>query len=141
MADLDIPNIELDEWLSTLKPYQSKTLKELIASSTPDEAAEKWITATGPQNTISFGGEKDTKPFWNNFKEEFKKFICDGEAYTEERNALLAEGPISNALMVSVISSAIGAQIGFAATLLAPAVVVLLYSIGKIGRNAYCNNS
>ena len=140
MAKLKIPNDEIDEWLSVLKPYQQKSIKALIEASAPEEAAQNWITARGPRNTIPFGGERDTKPFWDKFKSEFRKFICDDEAYSEERNALLVEGPISKALMVSVISSAIGANIGYTATLLSPAIVIFLYTVGKMGRNAYCSS-
>jgi len=141
MTDFEIPVADIDEWLCVLKPYQISSLKTLIEESSLESAAEKWITAQGPSNTIMFGGERDTKPFWDNFKEEFRKFICDDESYIEERSALLAKTPVSKALMVSAISSAIGAKIGYAATLLAPAIVVLLYTIGKMSRNAYCNGS
>ncbi|RDD30561.1 hypothetical protein CR161_07455 [Prosthecochloris sp. ZM] len=141
MEELEIPDIEINEWLAVLKPYQASSLNALIESSSPESAAEIWITANGPDNTIMFGGERDTKPFWDKFKEEFKKFVCGDAEYSEERRALLVEAPISNALMVSAISSAIGAKIGYAAALLSPAVVILLYSIGKMGKNAYCNDS
>lgn len=136
---IEIPDIEIDEWLSELKPYQRKTITELIGNLSPQEAAEKWITATGPQNTIPFGGSKDTKPFWDRFKEEFDKFLCDEGSYVEERTAIINEAGITKALLISGISAAIGATIGYTATLLAPAVAILLYIVGKMGVNAYCN--
>jgi hypothetical protein len=39
---------------------------------------------------------------------------------------------------VSMVSATIGAQLGFAATLLAPACVLLLYTVGRIGLIDYC---
>jgi energy-coupling factor transporter transmembrane protein EcfT len=69
---------------------------------------------------------------------EFRKFLCDDTAYVEEKKVLLAENPVGKAILVSTISAAIGATIGFTATLLAPAVTVLLCTVGKMGIRAYC---
>lgn len=133
---LDVPSLGIEEWLSVLKPYQRNSMEVLLKVS-PENAAEKWISATGPQNTVKFGGATDTKPFWDNFQKEFKKFVCGDESYLAERNEL-SKGPFSKEAWVAAVSSAIGAKIGYAATLLAPAVVILFFTIGKIGKNAFC---
>lgn len=160
--DLQIPDCELDEWLSELKPYQQNAIQQLLVAMPheevdkmqfpsrsinslsvampPDEVAKKWIMASGSQNIIHFGGTRDSEPFWDRFKSEFKKFICDDDAYAGEKKTLLAEGPITKTLLISTISVAIAASIGYAATLLAPTVAVLLCTVGKIGINAYCNS-
>lgn len=135
---IEIPDYETNEWLSELKPYQRNSIIELIDKFSLEEAAEKWITATGPQNTVPFGGSKDTKPFFDRFKEEFHKFLCDKNSYVEERNAIISEAGITKALLISGISAAIGATIGYTATLLAPAAAILLCVVGKMGVNAYC---
>ena len=135
----DVPVAKLDEWLSELKPYQKNTISELLKHLSPEEAAEKWITASGSGNIIPFGGARDTRPFWDRFQDEFKKFLCDEKAYANDKKALFSEGPIAKALLISIVSAAIGATIGYTATLLAPAVAILLFTIGKIGLNAYCN--
>ena len=140
MINIEVPDSELNEWLEELKPYQKNTISQLFANTSPEEAAEIWITSTGPENTIPFGGVRDTKPFFDNFKAEFKKFICDNDSYSEEKKALAAENPITKAILISAISGAIGASIGYTATLLAPAVTILLFTVGKMGKNAYCNN-
>lgn len=138
MTDFEIPTSDLDEWLNELKPYQRNTINKLLTSSSPEEIAKIWISASGSQNTIQFGGERNTEPFWDRFEGAFKKFICDETSYVEEKSALIAEAPVTRALLIAAVSSAIGATIGYAATLLAPAVVLLFYSVGKIGKNAYC---
>jgi len=139
---LEVPSYDLDNWLNELKPYQRNTIQKLLEiSNDPEEAAKKWITATGPQNTIPFGGIRDSKPFWDRFKEEIQKFFCDDSSYVTEKEVLLKEAPVSKSLLISVVSSAIGATIGYSATLLAPAIVIILYTIGKIGINAYCKGN
>jgi len=136
---IEIPDNEIEEWLSELMPYQRNTIAELIGKFSPEEAAEKWITAKGAQNTIPFGGSKDTKPFWDKFREELDKFLCDYDSYIEEKAALNNEAGLTKAVLISGISAAIGATIGYTATLLAPPVAILLWSVGKMGVNAYCN--
>lgn len=148
--ELQIPDCELDEWLSELKPYQRNTIQQLLVAMPPDEVAKAWIMDSGLQNIVPFGGvnyrvayrvaRRDNTPFWDRFKSEFKKFICDDGAYVSEKTALLTEGPATKALLISAISAAIGTSIGYAAILLAPAVAVLLCIVGKIGINAYCNS-
>ena len=138
MAGFDIPQGDVNDWLGVLKPYQRSTLQAFLTDGNPEAAAERWLGATGSPNIVPFGGAQDTKPFWDKFKAEFRRFICDDSAYLEEKKALSGEGPVSKAILVSVVSAAIGATIGYAATLLAPAVTLLLCAVSKMGRNAYC---
>ena len=139
MTTLQIPDADIAEWLGVLKPYQRTTLEGFLEGATPEQAAERWLGSTGSPNIIPFGGPHDTKPFWERFKDEFRKFVCDDNAYLEEKKALDTQGPIGKAVLVSAVSAAIGATIGYSATLLAPAVTLLLCAVGKMGRNAYCN--
>ncbi|RUT79643.1 hypothetical protein [Ancylomarina longa] len=136
----EIEKIELNEWLSELKAYQRNSIEALIESYGEEEAAEKWITSNGPSNNVPFGGEsnRDTKPFFERFKVEFGKFICGHPDYEEYRKKLGAESPIIKSTYIAIISAALGATLGFTATLLAPAVAILLASVGKMGLNAYC---
>jgi mannose/fructose/N-acetylgalactosamine-specific phosphotransferase system component IID len=45
---------------------------------------------------------------------------------------------MSKAMLISVMSSAIGASLGTAGTLIAPAATLILFTIGRMGLNAYC---
>jgi hypothetical protein len=141
MTALNIPDADLDEWLGVLKPYQRSAINTFLKEVSPEEAAQRWLGATGSPNIAPFGGMRDTKPFWDKFKAEFKRFICDDEAYLDEKKALHVEGPVNKAMLVSAVSAAIGATIGYTATLLAPAVTILLCTVGKMGLNAFCKNS
>jgi len=140
MTSLNVPNAELGEWLDVLKPYQRKTIEAFLPDGSPEQVAERWLSAAGSPNIVPFGGVRDTKPFWDNFKAEFRKFICDDTAYVEEKKALSVEGSTSKALLVSAVSAAIGASIGYTATLLVPAVAILLCAVGKMSIAAYCSS-
>jgi hypothetical protein len=139
MTTIQVPAGETTDWLAELKPYQREALQVFLEGANPDEAAERWLGATGSPNIMPFGGPHDSKPFWNRFKEEFRKFLCDESSYKEERSALTLQGPVGKAVLISGVSAAIGATIGYSATLLAPAVALLLCTVGKMGVNAYCS--
>jgi hypothetical protein len=138
IGNIQIPDEPIDQWLHELKPYQKTTLSVFLKNASLEEAAEKWLASTGSPNIVAFGGERDSKPFWERFKTELRKFICDDNSYVEEKKALAAEGSINKAILISAVSAAIGATIGYSATLLAPAVAILLCAIGKMGLHAYC---
>lgn len=135
----EIENIKSEEWLNELKPYQKNSISILINQYGHEKAAEIWITSNGSSNNVPFGGKfQDSKPFFDRFKIEFQKFICGHSDYDNYRIELGAETPVVKTLYISMISSAIGATIGFSATLLAPAVAILLSTVGQMGLNAYC---
>lgn len=136
--DFTVPDVTLDEWISELKPYQKNSINQLLANKEPEEVAKAWLTSQGAINTIHFGGVKDSKPFWDNFINEFNKFLCDERAYKEEKERLKGEIPVSKTILIYVISATLGAKIGFSAALFAPAVTLLLFSVGKMTKNAYC---
>jgi hypothetical protein len=138
---VQVPEAEVADWLAVLKPYQQSTLTVFLAGASLEQAAERWLGSTGSANIVPFGGARDTKPFWDRFKEEFRRFICDDDAYVEEKKALDGQGAVGKAVLVSAVSAGVGATIGYSATLLAPAVTLMLCAVGKIGRNAYCQGA
>ncbi|MFA5850956.1 MAG: hypothetical protein WC833_13880 [Bacteroidales bacterium] len=135
----NLENISLDNWLAVLRPYQRNSIEILIQKHGEEKAAEIWITANGPSNIAQFGGKQQpSQPFFENFKTEFKKFVCGHPDYESFRKQLKAESKVINAIYISVISGAIGATLGFAPALLSPAVAILLSAVGKMGIQAYC---
>jgi hypothetical protein len=135
----EIENIKLTEWLDELKPYQKISINVLIDQFGEEKAAEIWITSNGPSNNVPFGGDsQSSQPFFDRFKFEFQKFVCGHPDYEIYRKKLGVESPVIKTLYISMISSGIGATIGFSATLLAPAVAILLSTVGQMGLNAYC---
>ncbi|MBM4055178.1 MAG: hypothetical protein FJ264_11040 [Planctomycetes bacterium] len=136
---LTIPDGSLADYIAELKPYQQNTLNALLKQNEPEKVAELYISANGPQNNVPFGGTRDTKPFWDRFKAELRKFVCDEESYAEDKKRLADETKATRALLISSISAAIGAAIGYPATVLVPAVAVMLGIVAKIGIKAYCN--
>lgn len=135
---MNIPNIELSDWVETLKTYQKTSINILIENNGEEKAAQLWLSANGVSSTKQFGGNGDSSPFWDKFVYEFNAFICGDEKYSKDRENISSQTTLTNTIFVSVISGAIGSTLGFAASLLAPAVAILLCIAGKMGTNAYC---
>lgn len=135
-----IPSYELNELLAALKPYQSGVISQLVEKHGEEEAAKLWLSANGPTDTQKFGGAGpfDSDPFWKKFNEELRLFICGDKKYQKERDKLLSEAKPASLVLVSGISGLLGSTLGFAPSLLAPAVAMILYVIGKVGVNAWC---
>lgn len=135
-----VPVFQLVDLLSALKPYQSHSISQLCDKHGEVEAAKIWLSARGPSDTQRFGGSapNDSEPFWDKFNEELRLFICGDKKYKKEREQLLADAKPTAFVLISGISGYLGATLGFAPSLLAPAVAMMLYSIGKVGINAWC---
>ncbi len=137
-TNLEMPAGSDEEWLMCLRPYQREIAETLLTSNSPEHAAQLWISSNGPTSIVQFGGEGQSKPFWDCFVNEFRDFICGHHKYEKDRKSLSEQGGITRELMISAVSSGIGAAIGYPATFLAPAATLLLISVGRVGLNAYC---
>lgn len=137
---MDIPNLGIDGWLGELKPYQRNAMHTLLsASADEEEAARQWLTSNGPDSVAKFGGAApDRSPFWDKFKDEFRAFVCGDEKYSDLRAKLDGQKPIAGTVLLTSISGAIGATLGFVPALLVPAVAIMLNIAGTMGLNAFC---
>jgi len=136
---MEIPNYELDDWLSVLKPYQKSIVSQLVSEYGQEKTIEKWLTASGPTVTVKFGGDGNMKPFLDRYKIEINKFICGHPDYNNERTQFDEKSENYKTLIVSSISSLIGSTLGVAGAALAPVIVLSLSIAGKMGVKAYCS--
>lgn len=72
---MEIVSESLDEWLSTLKPFQRNTIKNLLQNNDGNEekVAELWLNSFGPINTATYGGVP-TSASDKNYSSEAKSF-------------------------------------------------------------------
>lgn len=139
--DLEIPKYEIDEWISILKPYQREIIINLVDRYGAEEAINQWMMANGPVDTVKFGGMPDNEKskFSDRFKDEINKFICGHPSYSKYREEYLKLNEGTKTALVTSISSFLGAKLGVSVSILAPAIVLTLYLVGKMGINAYCS--
>lgn len=138
----DLLMLDSEELISSLENYQQELVRILITASNGDynKAADNWLSAS-PSNTAQFGGEhKKPSVFREKVFEEVEKFICgcDEGRYDSSREELNKQGNTTKEAIISVMSAAIGGVIGVAGAFIAPIIVLILLSIGKIVKNAWC---
>ena len=64
--------------------------------------------------------------------------MCGAEQYEEDRKKIAESSDKSQQYIIGVMSAAIGKTIGAAGTFIAPVIVLLILSLGKMALNAWC---
>jgi hypothetical protein len=127
-----------DIWLTALPAYQRKLATTLLSSGTsPDVAAERWLSAA-PTDTHPFGTIPSPRPYLDKLLDELEAFLCGDPKYESDRLKLAAESKPTQAFVVAAISVSIAPKIGTSAPLVAPVIVLLIMTAGKLGLNAWC---
>ena len=131
---------ERGELLDTMPPFQKEIVISFLEQKNDDylEAAELWLNST-PSNTAKFGAEqKKEKLYRDKLIDEIEKFFCGDERYSEERKKIAENGDQNQKYIIGVMSAAIGQTLGVAGTFIAPVIVLILLSFGKMAVNAWC---
>lgn len=137
--ELDFSNLEPTMWINTLPEYQASTVSLMLGSDMGyEEVAIHLLTQVGPENTAPFGPKSAQTNYFGAVKDEFGKLICGDETYDELRAQVGALWDKNKGPVALAVASAIGSQIGIAAAVLVPVIVLLLAMVTQIGRNAWC---
>lgn len=137
----DFTQLEPRELIGSLDNYQQEIVLALLKATNNNylEAADKWLSAS-PSNTAKFGGDSSHSTIYREkVVEEIEKFLCGNEpSYEEEREKLKEQSDKSQKYIIGVLSTAIGSQLGVAGVFIAPVIVLVIISMGKICINAWC---
>lgn len=137
----DFTQLEPRELIGSLDNYQQEIVLALLKATNNNylEAADKWLSAS-PSNTAKFGGDSSHSTIYREkVVEEIEKFLCGNEpSYVEEREKLKEQSDKSQKYIIGVLSTAIGSQLGVAGVFIAPVIVLIIISMGKICINAWC---
>jgi len=131
---------EDNELLSSIESYQADIIKNFLANNSNDylASADNWLNAS-TANTARFGGEPGkAKIYRDKLLEEIEKFICGDQQYDDDRKKIADSADKSQKYIIGVMSVAIGKTLGAAGTFLAPVIVLLVLSFGKMAVNAWC---
>lgn len=139
---IEIENLSLDEWYSCLKPYQKTSIEQLVAKYGEEKAAEEWLMSRGPMQTATFGGAQvgsgNNPNYWLRLRTEIDKLICGHPDYEKEQEKFLAAGKTIGLGGVTALANWIAPIIGMSPALLAPAIILVLHTMAKMGVKAYC---
>jgi hypothetical protein len=126
--------------INCLDGFQIEIINTFLSINGQDylDSADKWLNAS-PSNTAAFGGDTSkTKIYKDKVLDEIEKFLCGDEKYESDRNKIAADSDKTQKYIIGVMSAAIGKTLGVAGTFIAPVIVLLLISCGKITVNAWC---
>jgi len=126
--------------LLSIDDFQSDIIKAFLYSNSNDflASADNWLNAS-TANTAQFGGEPNkAKIYRDKLIEELEKFLCGDKQYEDDRKKIAESSDKSQKYMIGVISSAIGKTLGTAGPFIAPVIVLLILSTGKMAINAWC---
>lgn len=134
--------LEGDDLISCLDIYQQELVVALIENAKGDYkmAADNWLSAS-PSYTYKFGGDSNhSSVFREKIFDEVEKFICgcDDGRYDKDREELNKQKDLSKGAIISFLSACIGHYIGVAGAFIAPVLVLIFLSTGKIVKNAWC---
>ncbi|WP_417367065.1 hypothetical protein [Flavobacterium beibuense] len=128
------------ELLDLIPNYQKEILTELLEESNQDyiKVAEIWLSSNSSQ-TAKFGSlQNNSKLYIEKLWDEIEKFLCGSESYSEERKKISSNSEQGKKYIISIMSAAIGSNLGVAGTFIAPVIILVLSSIGKMAVNAWC---
>ena len=140
---MEIENLTLDEWYTCLKPYQKNMIEQLVSKYGEEKAAEEWLIARGPIQTVTFGGNQanavEAPKYWSRLKDEFDKLICGHPDYEKEQKKILTAGKTIGIGSVTALANWLSPIIGMSPSILVPAIILILHTTSKMGVNAYCS--
>jgi hypothetical protein len=126
--------------LSSIDDFQAEIIKSFLVSTSNDylASADHWLNAS-TANTAKFGGEPNkVKIYRDKLLEELEKFLCGDQQYEDDRKKIADSTDKSQKYIIGVMSSAIGKTLGVVGPFIAPVIVLLVLSIGKMAINAWC---
>ncbi len=124
-------------WINSLPQHQQKTIEKLyIQLGDYEEVAKAWLSSSVPTN-VPFGTQKKNSVFYENVLNEVEAFFSGDEKYKDNRLAILKESGVVQSYIIGGISIALAPVLGTSAPFLAPVIAIVLFTIGRIGLNAW----
>lgn len=90
-------------------------------------------------DTTVIGFQTNYHLFWKRVKIEFNKLVCGHSQYEKEGQDFFVYGKFFSLATASAMASSISQVVDVPIYVLTPTIALMLNSIMKIGRNAYCS--
>ena len=91
-------------------------------------------SSSGMSGTVSY-----SRNFWGSVKREFDKLVCGSSPYEKENEDYYVLGRFYSLATASAMASSISQMTNIPVYILTPTIALMLHSLFKIGRNAYCS--
>ena len=114
-----------------VEKYGDLQVAEMIINQYEDEKRPASNT-----NVVEFQINYHT--FWNNVRKEFNKHVCGKSPYEKENQDYYVLGKFFSLATASSMALSISPVVGIPPYILTPTIALMLHSVLKMGRNAYC---
>ena len=91
-------------------------------------------SSSGISGTVGY-----SRNYWGRVKREFDKLVCGSSPYEKENEDYYVLGRFYSLATASAMASSIAQVIDVPVYILTPTIALMLHSLFKIGRNAYCS--
>ncbi len=137
----DLFNSSPELLVTGLEKYQQNLVNALLSSTSGDyeRAADLWLSAT-PAQTAGFGGDNSHfKLYREKVIDELEKFVCGtDDSYQVDRERINEKADATREYIIGVLSAGIGSHLGVSGAFIAPIIVLVIMSLGKISVHAWC---
>lgn len=126
-----------NEWLMALPDFQTKIINTLFQQSKDYEnVAETWLNVES-DNTSPFGSNKREKIPYKLVVDEVELLLRGDTKYCDTIKTLKSQETIIKGMIIISISNSIAPSIGTASIFIAPVIAIILFTISKVGKNAW----
>lgn len=127
-------------WLQGLSPEQIASIEHQLAQGKGyEEIARAWLPVSHAASRQPLAAEGITVAmFYDRFMLEVEDFICREDKYADEKQKILSQFQPGDVLIVGAISTVLSPLVGASAPVLAPLVALMLMTLAKMGKNAWC---
>lgn len=130
---------DTNEWTAALPRYQQVLINDMLTTHTPNEAAEMWLTSSGPKDTAPFGAVRlGPNMFYMNLLRELQKLFCGSPQYDDDRQSLLQAGKTGKVVLITGITASIAPSLGASAPVIVPAVALVLSVVANAANVTAC---
>lgn len=97
------------------------------------------VSQRSNENTDTIGFQVNYHLFWKNVKKEFDKLVCGQTPYEKDNQDYQVMGRFFTLATASSIALTISQVLPIPQYILTPTIALMLSSVMKIGRSAYCS--
>ena len=139
MTEVWFQQLSEETLLRELPPTVAANIRDLAATGYDPEQIGALMAADPAQYLGAKSLGRVPADLWMRLKVELRLLVCtDDPKYQDVRAGLGKESQVAGAVVLSLISSAVGAHLGVEAGMTTPFVVLLLMALGRTTKEAWC---
>lgn len=134
----------LEELYASQTASYAAHLRSIVEKNGDIETAQMIINQYEDSQNVSsstdvIGFQINRHLLWARVKREFNKLVCGHSPYEKENEEYYVLGKFYSLATASAMATSISQVVNIPTYILTPTIALMLHSLLKIGRNAYCS--